>query len=61
MFKLTIETDNADFEDDEGRTISVLLATIAAKLLDGERAGRILDANGNAVGDFTFTANEAAS
>ncbi len=55
-FKLTIATDNADFEDDEGRAVSVLLATVAAKLLQGERAGRILDANGNAVGEFSFEA-----
>lgn len=56
-FKLTITTDNAYFEDYEGRAVSVLLAKVAAKVREGERAGRILDANGNAVGEFSFEAS----
>lgn len=57
MFELTITTDNASFEPDAGRAVAALLAAVAGKLAGGERAGRILDANGNSVGEFSFAAN----
>ncbi len=56
-FELTITTDNADFEDDEGRALATILTTVVARLARGERAGRILDANGNSVGEFSFEAS----
>lgn len=62
MFKLTIDTGNAAFDDDthpiyaRDREIARILRALAKKLEDdcAENAGKLFDSNGNRVGEFQF-------
>lgn len=62
MFKVEIETDNAAFEDPltgedndlmEAAEIRSLLAHISLALERGEKAGVVMDFNGNKVGSWS--------
>ena len=54
-FTLTIDCDNAAFEDLPGGEVARLLREVAAKLdrFDGNR-GKIVEENGNSVGAWRF-------
>lgn len=56
MVTITIETDNAAFEDDPGAEVARILAEYARRL-DGEslRSCKLYDYNGNHVGDVEVT------
>lgn len=64
MFTITIETDNAAFEDviewpagtPDGKVTEIgrILREVAARLIAGEQEGTISDYNGNRVGVFTL-------
>lgn len=61
-FTLTIKTDNAAFGEHPADEIGRLLARAGQKVWDGELDGRLLDVNGNHVGDYSHsqTAEEDA-
>lgn len=50
MFTLTINTENAAFEDPS--ELPRLLRKVASLISMGDTEGRILDMNGNTVGSF---------
>jgi hypothetical protein len=50
-FKLEIETDNAAFADDYNAEIARILRAVADKIERGIIDARILDINGNTVGN----------
>ena len=52
MFRITMKTENAAFEDDRNMELARILRQIAERLENGEDAGRVLDINGNKVGSF---------
>lgn len=60
MFQLTVETDNAAFQDGESTSdgwarnteIARILRAAADRLMGGEDKGDAHDANGNRVGSF---------
>jgi hypothetical protein len=57
MFTLTIETDNAAFEDDatdEVRRILMALSTRVAFDDRGMQGSLVLDSNGNTVGSWRY-------
>ena len=57
MLKINIRTDNAAFEEDEGATeCARILRDIASKLERGVwmDSNRLIDFNGNTVGEWTF-------
>lgn len=60
MFKIEFETSNSAFEDvNAGAEIERILHDVAAKAQTiafpgGEYEGRIYDANGNAIGDWSI-------
>lgn len=56
MFTVTIATDNAAFDDDNGRNeCARILRELAGRLESGsETTGRLMDCNGNSVGRFAF-------
>lgn len=56
-FHLNLSTDNAAFEEDQGRPeIARILRELANRLEQGsEETGKLYDANGNAVGRWTLT------
>lgn len=51
MFTLTLNTDNAAFEDYSAE-VARILRTAADRIENGVGAGSLADANGNAVGSF---------
>ena len=51
MFKMTIDTGNAIFEDDPGE-LARLLRKVSDRLERGDDSGRIVEYNGNACGTF---------
>lgn len=55
MFKLTIATDNAAFENMTLSATATILRDVAARLDNGEYAGKIHDTNGNTCGTFSLT------
>ncbi len=55
MFKLTIDTDNAAFEDDREIEIARILTHVAHRIKSGVRAEAVRDVNGNRVGSFDLT------
>ena len=59
MFKLEFETRNAAFDDENGGDandeIARILRSVAMKVEEGREKGRIMDANGNAVGTWECT------
>jgi len=50
---INMRVDNAAFDDEN--EISRLLNIIGARLATGDRAGKIVDINGNRVGKFEIT------
>lgn len=55
MFTLTIETDNAAFEDDNLLAETARILRVAAdKIERGNHPANLLDVNGNKVGSFAF-------
>ena len=50
MFKLTMETVNASFEDPQ--EIPNILRDVAERISRGRTEGAVFDANGNRVGTF---------
>jgi hypothetical protein len=55
MFKLTIQTDNAAFTDQEETEVARILREIATKLENGRSGGFPRDANGNNVGEWELS------
>lgn len=55
MFKLEIRTGNAAFSDDREEEIIRILQKVVDRMRNGSTGGRILDSNGNHVGDFDIT------
>lgn len=51
-FVITIATSNEAFSQDKGFALAEILRKIADKLTSGDLEGKILDANGNRVGEF---------
>jgi hypothetical protein len=54
MFTLKIDTDNAAFEDGSLEVARILEHT-AKRLRDGRTDGKLLDINGNTVGEYGFS------
>lgn len=54
QFKMKIDCGNAAFSEDAGYEVARILPIIAAKLCRGESGSRIMDVNGNHVGDWTL-------
>lgn len=63
MFKIEIKTGNAAFADPhtgeysewhENYGVARILREIADKIENGKREGKVMDYNGNSVGEFTF-------
>jgi hypothetical protein len=55
-FTLTIDTDNAAFEDGNlTLEISHLLEKASDRVYEGHTEGKMLDAFGNTVGEFSLT------
>lgn len=53
MFTLKFSTDNAAFEDREAECVRILSA-VARSVGSGKTGGRIMDANGNIVGEWSL-------
>lgn len=60
MLTLTIRTDNAAFEGRPGDECARLLGLVEARLIHGETRGRLLDRNGNHVGEWALTEGDEA-
>lgn len=56
MFKLTIETGNAAFDDCPGAEVARILREAATAIERGTRGAPLHDINGNRVGRFDLTA-----
>ena len=55
MLTITIETDNAAFEENEpAHECARILRDIEAKLRHGVTGGRCMDLNGNSVGTWSL-------
>jgi hypothetical protein len=55
-FTLTIDTDNAAFDDGNlTLEVSAILEEAAKRVYDGSTEGSLLDGNGNTVGAFSLT------
>ena len=48
----TIQTLNAAFEEDPEQELARVLRKLADDIEGGKREGRLMDVNGNSVGDF---------
>jgi len=55
MFKLKFETDNAAFDDPNWETHRIL-KHIADVVLKGETSGKVMDSNGNSIGEWSLSA-----
>jgi hypothetical protein len=53
-FTLTIDTDNAAFEDHPQAEVARILHNVAERLLFPLQEGTCRDVNGNTVGSFAF-------
>jgi len=61
MFKLTIDTGNAAFNEGmAGQELARILRTAAEALENGARTAPLRDVNGNRVGRFDFSGPKAA-
>jgi len=54
MFKLKFDTDNDAFAPAPGFEIQRILKKIAQRAVDKEIGGKIMDINGNTIGDWEF-------
>lgn len=55
-FNLSIDCDNAVFEDEPATEIARIMATVAERVTEGGIGGNVRDLNGNTVGGWTVTA-----
>jgi cytochrome c-type biogenesis protein CcmH/NrfF len=56
-FVLKVGCDNAAFEDPDIE-VSRILREVAGRVEAGQKNGRIMDVNGNSVGEFFFNFDE---
>jgi len=59
-FRLTIQCDNAAFEDEEAEIARILRRVAADVAEQGDTSGVCLDINGNVVGTFNFLGRATA-
>ena len=52
MLQVTIQTDNAAFDDDAVPELERILDNLKLKLRGGETSGKLFDLYGNSVGTF---------
>ena len=52
MLQVTIQTDNAAFDDDAVPELERILDSLKLKLRGGETSGKLFDLYGNSVGTF---------
>jgi hypothetical protein len=52
MFEITMETGNAAFGDQPEVEIARILIEVARKVANGSIEGRVMDYNGNVVGEY---------
>jgi hypothetical protein len=57
MLQIHVETDNAAFEELPEIELAEILDKVKTRILHGERAGQIMDSNGNSVGSFELFLN----
>lgn len=55
MFTLTIDTDNAAFQDSMTEEVGRIMADVVDALSVGKTEGKVRDYNGNVVGEFKVT------
>jgi hypothetical protein len=56
QFRLgNIDCDNAAFEDDYAAEVARILRHVALRLEKGDTDGKLIDFNGNTVGEFGFS------
>lgn len=53
MFKITLNTANAAFEDKAAETARIL-RDIAQRVAEGDQHGNVRDINGNTIGSWSF-------
>jgi len=53
--KITVKMDNAAFTDDPGAELARILRDLAKHIENGDTGRRLMDGNGNRVGEFTIT------
>jgi hypothetical protein len=51
---IDIKTDNAAFQDNDTELYDIM-GRVSMAVSDGEREGRLMDSNGNKVGNFKVT------
>ncbi len=51
-FALSMNCDNEAFGNSPGHEIAIILRVAAKRLENGQTSGKLMDANGNAVGKF---------
>jgi hypothetical protein len=56
-FKIEFDTDNAAFDGQWAPETARILRNIADKIENGKASGKVLDENGNTVGQFGFYTN----
>jgi hypothetical protein len=56
---IRIDTDNAAFDDMPEDAVSEILDVVSRKLLEGHKAFRIQDFNGNTVGECVWVTPDA--
>lgn len=55
MFKLEFRTDNAAFEDNYQQEAERILTLVSYSIGQGKTDGRCIDANGNHIGNWSFS------
>lgn len=55
MFKLKFETDNCAFEDAPREEVARVMEEIVAKVRAGIYSDKIMDCNGNTVGEWSWS------
>jgi hypothetical protein len=55
MFKLKFETDNGAFDNAPREEVARILEEITAKVRAGTYSGKIMDGNGNTVGEWSWS------
>lgn len=55
MFRIKFETDNGAFDHAPREEVARILEDITAKARAGQYSGKIHDANGNTVGEWSWT------
>ena len=60
-FKMEIDMSNAAFENLADQELNSLILKVANRVESGETSGRIMDTNGNGVGDFIISDEKDAN